>query len=105
MVIDILLLTMIFLSLGGIAIIVGRKFSSLANINLEQIPRERMARIKKILIEKRLIQEMEGWRNNFKKLIKETKENFLIINKRVFIKFKKVLNFFKNKIKSIRRRK
>jgi len=107
--INILLLIVIFLSLIGIAIIISKKFFSLININLEQVPEERAARIKKDLLEKKLIRQIRELKNR----LKERKNNLKVslktgveflekIEEKVRPKTEAGLIFLKNKLKFIK---
>lgn len=102
MIINILLLIIIFLSLGIIAFIISRKFFSLINIDVEQIPREKMARIKKVLLEKKIIRQIEEWQNRLKARKENFKVHFKKIKKNLISKIDKVLIFLKNKIEFIK---
>jgi len=109
MLINILLLMVIFLSLIGIAIIISRKFFSLTNINLEQVPEERAARIKKDLLEKKFIRQI----GELKSKLKERKNNLKVYLKTGIDFLEKIeektrprieagLIFLKNKLKFIK---
>ncbi|MBU4369736.1 DUF5305 domain-containing protein [Patescibacteria group bacterium] len=109
MLINILLLMVIFLSLIGVAVIIRRKFFSLTNINLEQVPEERAARIKKDLLEKKFIRQIGELKNK----LKERKNNLKVYLKIGIDFFKKIkekiqsntklnLIFLKNKLKFIK---
>ncbi len=107
--INILLLIVIFLSLIGIAIIVSRKFFSLTNINLEQVPEERAAKIKKDLLEKKFIRQIGELKNKLKqkkdnlKIFFKTGVDFLKkIEEKIQPKVGASLIFLKNKLKFIK---
>lgn len=102
MIIDISLLIIIFLSLISIIFIISGKFFSLTNIDVEQIPEEKAARIKKYLLEKRVNRQIKEWQDR----LKIKRENF-----RIFLgKTGRILNsgmdkaliFLKNKIEFIK---
>jgi len=107
--INILLLIVIFLSLIGVIIISSRKFFSLTNINLEQVPEERAARIKKDLLEKKFIRQIGELKNKLKerknnlKIYLKTGIDFLEeIKEKVQPKTEAGLIFLKNKLKFIK---
>ena len=107
--INIILLIVIFLSLIGIAIIISRKFFSLTNINLEQVPEERAARIKKDLLEKRLIRQigelkskLKERKNNFKIYLKTGTDSLEKLEEKLRPRIEADLIFLKNKIKFIK---
>jgi len=107
--INILLLIVIFLSLIGIAIIISRKFFSLTNINLEQVPEERAARVKKDLLEKKFIRQIGELKNKLKerknslKIYLKTGIDFLKkIEEKTLPKIEAGLIFLKNKLKFIK---
>lgn len=109
MLINILLLIVIFLSLIGIAIIISRKFFSLANINLDQVPEERAARIKRDLLEKKFIRQIGELKNKLKekernlKIYLKTGIDFLEkIEEKIQPRIKAGLIFLKNKLKFIK---
>lgn len=109
MLINILLLMVIFLSLIGVAVIISRKFFSLTNINLEQVPEERAARIKKDLLEKKFIRQIEELKNklrerknNLKIYLKTGKDFLEKIKEKILPKIKAGLIFLKNKLKFIK---
>ena len=107
--INILLLIVIFLSLIGIVIIVSRKFFSLININLEQVPEERAARIKKDLLEKKFIRQIKELKNKFEERKNKLKiylktgiDFFKKAEEKILPKIKISLIFLKNKLKFIK---
>lgn len=109
MLINILLLIVIFLSLIGIVIIISRKFFSLANINLEQVPEEKAARIKRDLLEKKFIRQIGELKNKLKqrknnlKIYLKTGINFLEkIEEKIRPKIEAGLIFLKNRLKFIK---
>lgn len=104
MIINILLLIIIFLSLGIIAFIISRKFFSLTNIDVEQIPEEKIAKIKKILLEKKIIRQMEEWQSRLRAKKENFKVHFQKTVKSLASKIDKALIFLKNKIEFIRNR-
>lgn len=109
MLINILLLIVIFLSLIGIIFIISRKIFSLTNIDLEQIPKEKVARIKRELLEKKIIRQIGEWKDKLKakkntlKIYIKTGVDFLEkIKEKAEPRVKTGLIFLKNKIKFIK---
>ncbi|GEM_PF-1329187 len=102
MVIDIFLLIIIFLSLVFVIFIISRKFFSLTNIDVEQIPEEREAKIKKYLLEKKINRQIKEWQDR----LKIKRENFKTIwgkmRRSLNSHADKVLIFLKNKIEFIK---
>jgi predicted PurR-regulated permease PerM len=104
MVVNILLLIIIFLSLIFIIFIISKKFFSLINIDLEQIPAERAAKIKKYLLKKKINRQIEGWQNKlrekqgkFKDYLKKIKNYLVVLTSKTLIFFKNKIEFIKSK--------
>jgi hypothetical protein len=98
MFISILLLVIIFLSLGGIFYIISRKISILSNLDLTQVPKERKKRLKRDLIAREAWQRIE-WLQDF------LKQKGIFIKKfyqQINLFLKQILIFLKNALKFIR---
>ena len=67
---DIIPLVLILVSLGVIIIIVTRKFSILASLDVENIPAEREAKVKEQIISSRLKRNLVKWTSKITKLSK-----------------------------------
>ncbi len=102
MIINILLLIIIFLALVSIIFIISRKFFSLTNIDVEQIPEEKEAKMKKYLLEKKVIRQIEEWQNKLKVKKEKIKIYLDKIKRNLIFKTTKVLIFLKNKIEFIK---
>jgi len=107
--INILLLIVIFLSLIGVIVIISKKIFSLVNIDLEQIPEERTARIKKDLLEKKFIRQIGELKNKLKERENNLKVYLKIgidflkkIKEKIQPKIKLNLIFLRNKLKFIK---
>jgi len=61
--IDFIFLFIFFACWGGIILIISRKLFSLSNLDVSKIPKERMAKIKKDLLEKKIAREMAELRD------------------------------------------
>ncbi len=99
MVINIILLIIFFCSLGGVLFIVSQKLSLLANIDLSQIPEERVARVKRNLLEKRMSRQAKEIREKLKMKLADSSiciKNIFEYSKDKFLKLRlKALDFFK----------
>lgn len=87
MIINALLLVIILLCLGGIIFIISQKFFSLSNIDLDQIPKERTAKVKKDLLEKKMSRQA-------RELVDKIKVNanlFKNYSKKVYNRLKKII--------------
>ncbi|MFW5888739.1 MAG: tetratricopeptide repeat protein [Patescibacteria group bacterium] len=54
-------LFLIFLSLVGISVVIGRKFSALANLDVDSIPEEKESKFKERMAGKRIKKNLMGW--------------------------------------------
>jgi len=61
--IDIIFLIIFFACLGGIIFIISRKLFFLSNIDISKIPKEKMAKMKRELLEKKIAREMTELKN------------------------------------------
>ena len=75
---DLIPIILIFLSLAAIIVILVRKFPSLANIDLGQVPQEKEAQLKHLLIENRFHQKLNFIYKNIKNLFAPLRN--LVIN-------------------------
>ena len=101
MLINIILFVIFIFSLGGIIFIIKPKLPLISNLNLSQIPQEKIAQVKKDLLEKKIDRQII-------EIIAELEikmDNFKINTKNVFLKLKnlsskitfKALAFFRKK--------
>lgn len=117
MIINILLLLIILFSLGGIIFIIARKFFSLANIDLSQLPEERIAKAKRDLLERKIGRQIGELNHKLKTKLdvlklhckKGTKlagikivQGFDFLKREARPKIKKGLIFLRNKIEFVK---
>ncbi len=95
MLFNLIFIIIILISLGVILYIIIKKFPFLLKIDLEQIPEEKKIRIKKAILEKKIIYFIEEWQKKIRKKGLVWK-NFLIdFFKKTLIFLKKPLQFIK----------
>ncbi len=94
---DIVFLIIFFISWMGIIFIISRKFFFISNLDVSKIPKERMAKMKRELLEKKIAREMTELKN---KMIEYSK---ILIS---FFKFNanKGLIYLKNTLKLIKKK-
>jgi len=95
--IDFIFLFIFFACWGGIILIISRKLFSLSNLDVSKIPKERIAKMKKELLERKIAQEMAG-------LKKKIVERFRVIYFDFKPRLNKSLLYFKNTIKLIKKK-
>lgn len=95
--IDVVFLIIFFSCWVGIIFILSRKLFFLSNLDISKIPKERMAKIKKELLEKKIAREMTELES---KII----ESLKILFSRVQPKLRGALIYLKNTIKFIKRK-
>jgi hypothetical protein len=95
MLFNLVLVIIILSSLVIIICIIVRKFPFLLKIDLEQIPEERKIRIKKAILEKKIIYFVEEGQKKIREKSLIWKNIFLIFFKKTLIFLKKPLQFIK----------
>ena len=95
--IDIIFLLIFFICLGGIILIIGRKLFFLSGLDISKIPKERMAKVKKQLLERKIAREMTELKSKGVEFLK-------IFFFRAQLKLRRALIYLSNTIKFIRRK-
>lgn len=86
---------LILASLGLIAIIVVRKFSILANLDVDNIPAEKEAKIKERIISNRLKRNIIKWTSKFTNLLKFIFEKLNILSQWIYKKVIDIKDHYK----------
>ena len=100
--IDIILLIIFFACLGGIIFIISRKLFFLSNLDLSKIPKEKIAKMKRDLLEKKIAREMTELKNKTIKILKTLISSFKSKLNKALIYLKNTLKLIKKKYKLFR---
>ncbi len=100
--IDIIFLIIFFACLGGIIFIISRKLFFLSNIDISKIPKEKMAKMKRELLEKKIAREMTELKNKIFDRLRVFVSCFRSKLNKGLIFFKKSLKLIKEKYKLFR---
>lgn len=84
--IEVVFLIIFFACWGGIIFIISRKLFFLSNLDISKIPKEKIAKMKRELLEKKIAREMSELKN------------------KMVVYFKKGLIYLKNTIKLIKKK-
>ncbi len=95
--IEVVFLIIFFACWGGIIFIISRKLFFLSNLDISKIPKEKMAKMKRELLEKKIAREMTELTN---KIVKHLN----ILASKLKPKFNKGLIYLKNTIKLIKKK-
>jgi len=95
MLFNLIFIIVILISLGIVFCIIVRKFPFLLKIDLEQITEEKKTRIKKAILEKKIICFIEEWQKKVRQKSLVWKNIFIIFFKKTLIFLKKPLQFMK----------
>lgn len=83
-------LLLIILSLLVIMVIVGRKFSTLANLDVNSIPEEKEAKFKEYIAGKRIKRRVFKWTSQTSKFFKKLTEGWSEMSERMYDRLKKI---------------
>jgi len=100
--IDIILLIIFFACLGGIIFIISRKLFFLSNLDISKIPKEKIAKMKKDLLEKKIAREMTELKNKTIEILKILISSFRFKLNKALIYLKNTLKLIKKKYKLLR---
>lgn len=95
---NIIPLIFILLALSIIIVIVIRKFSALATLDVENIPAEKEAKIKEKIISNRIKRNVIKWNSKLIKIFKKISEKISFISKLAYNKLHELKDDYKNEV-------